>query len=74
MFAAETAAPMDPYAGIAIGVECAWPLPPISLRLPDSSTGLASSPLLPSPSTRKSPDVGEPFLDAHGSLHARARA
>lgn len=46
MSAAETAAPTDPYAGIALGVECAWPLPPISLRLPDSSTGLASSPPL----------------------------
>ena len=71
MSAAETAAPMDPYAGIALGVECAWPLPPISLRLPDSSTGLASSP--PLSSTRKSPDVEEPFLYAHGSRHTWTR-
>jgi len=44
MLAADASAPLDSYGDIALGVECAWPLPAISLRLPDSSTGLASSP------------------------------
>jgi len=48
----------EPYAGIALGVECAWPVRYDALLLPDGNPGLSSS--LPPP--LKDPGVGEHFI------------
>jgi len=42
--AAMDSTPFDPYQGVALGVECAWPVPGLLLKLPDGSTGPLSSP------------------------------